>query len=274
MSTANKNNVTIGVPVFNGASLIEQSLQSLCDDQLIKMKMVIYDNASSDETAQICQEFVQKDPRFAYVRNEQNIGAIGNFRKALASCETKYFAWRAYDDFSNPRYFTVLQGLLDENERAVLAAPDILTIKMARSKQRARPFKGGKGPVALLRHSQAAWIYGLFRTEFLQKAHTHVSENYPYLWASDHLVLFHAILREGVVGSGEAVFTQRDAGTGQNACQPQGLSEKKAVMSAYYHYCMTLMDEAELSRGQRTLLQLAVMRHINRRVVRLCKLLL
>ena len=264
--------VTVGVPVFNGAPLIEESLQSLCDDELQSIKIVIYDNASTDETAQISQHFVQKDPRFTYVRNDENIGAIGNFSKALAACETKYFAWRAYDDLSNPQYFTVLKNLLDQHEKAVLAVPNILTSKIAKSKQRTRPYKAGNSPYALLKNSEAAWIYGLFRTPFIKKAHTNVCENYPHLWASDHLALFHAILHSGIVGSHKALFQQRDFGTGLNTCKLPGVKEKKQIMSAYYNYCMSVIDEAGYTNSQRMMMQLAVMRHINRRVVRLRKL--
>ncbi len=64
MTKTPKIDVTIGVPVYNGASLIEESLQSLCDDELKDMKIVIYDNASTDKTAQIAQRFVEKTRDF------------------------------------------------------------------------------------------------------------------------------------------------------------------------------------------------------------------
>ncbi len=265
--------ITVGVPVYNGAPLIEESLQSLREDEAQDLNIVIYDNCSEDRTADIAQQFVNRDQRFHYVKNSENIGMIGNFRKALLACETEYFAWRAYDDLSNPQYFTVLKRLLEADSRLVLAAPDIITVKMAKGKQRARPFRGGTGhPARLLRNSQAAWIYGVFRTRFLKKAYNHVFENYPHLRASDHLILFHAILDGGVTGTHEAKFIQRDPGTGANSSNLTGFVEKKKLVRDYYRYCSDLIDRSELTGRQRLLMRLAVMRHINRRVQRLRKL--
>ncbi len=165
-----------------------------------------------------------------------------------------------------------MKNLLDHQENAILAAPTILTSKIAKSKHRTRPYKEGNSPYALLRNSEAAWIYGLFRTEFLKKAHASACENYPHLWASDHIALFHAIIHGGIVGSHKALFHQRDFGTGQNSCNKLGLKEKKQVMSDYYKYCMMLINQEGYAKNHQIMMQLAIMRHINRRVVRVRKL--
>lgn len=59
--TSNKTpKVSIGLPVFNGARFIRKSLDSLLGQTFDNFEIIISDNASSDLTPKICQEYIQK----------------------------------------------------------------------------------------------------------------------------------------------------------------------------------------------------------------------
>ncbi len=268
--------ITVGVPVFNGESLIEEALLSLMADKSVDLVVRVSDNASKDSTQQIVKKISAPGGthKIDYIRHSRNIGAVANFRSVVESCHSEYFAWRAYDDLSDPGYFTLLRQRLEENPDAVLAAPHVITTRIGTSKLRHRPFTAtSSDPFELLGHSQAGWMYGLFRTRFLQQAIRSVHENYPHLWAWDHLILFHAILHGGIVGSNEAVFQQRLNNYVKKASAGHSRSQRREIVAAYYHYCTTLIDDRTVFSGNRYLMRLAVMRHINRRVLRLRKLI-
>ena len=81
--------VSIGVPVYNGGLLLRRTLESLVSQTYPDLEIIVADNASTDDTGSIVQEFADRDARVRYVRNETNIGAIPNFLKVLALASGK-----------------------------------------------------------------------------------------------------------------------------------------------------------------------------------------
>ena len=91
-------NLFIGMPVYNGEKFVAEALDSIMAQTYTDWKLVISDNASTDDTQRICQHYASKDARIHYVRQETNIGAMPNFRFLLEQADTPYFMWAAADD--------------------------------------------------------------------------------------------------------------------------------------------------------------------------------
>jgi glycosyltransferase involved in cell wall biosynthesis len=89
--------VTIFLPVYNGANYIKEAIQSVLAQSYTNWTFLIVDNCSTDNTAELCKPYLA-DPRFQYVLNETNLGIHGNFHKALSLCKTTYFAYLSHDD--------------------------------------------------------------------------------------------------------------------------------------------------------------------------------
>lgn len=79
--------ITIGVPVYNGAALLDESLACLARQTFRDFKVLIFDNASTDGTSDIGKAWAARDGRFHYVRQPRNVGAIDNFRDVLLAAE-------------------------------------------------------------------------------------------------------------------------------------------------------------------------------------------
>ena len=63
-------------------------------------EIVICDDASTDATGQILDEYKKKYPnRFNLIRNPVNIGAHRNIIQAIASCKGEYVAFCEGDDY-------------------------------------------------------------------------------------------------------------------------------------------------------------------------------
>jgi glycosyltransferase involved in cell wall biosynthesis len=115
--------VTIGVPVFNGEKYLGKCLDSLVTQTYQDIEILICDNASTDGTAGICRSYAARDPRIRYVRNPENIGLGGNFRKVLELAEGEYFKAAAADDWCAPEFVEHCVAALDREPSAVLAYP-------------------------------------------------------------------------------------------------------------------------------------------------------
>ncbi len=107
--------ISIGFPVYNGEKYMRDALDSLLAQTFGAFELIISDNASTDSTQAICQEYAARDPRIRYLRQTENLGAAGNFRFVLAeatACE--YFMWAGADDRWDTGWLAALADKLDD----------------------------------------------------------------------------------------------------------------------------------------------------------------
>jgi len=71
--------LSIGMPVYNGELFIERAIESILAQTFTDFELIISDNASTDSTQEICQNFSKKDDRIRIFKQEKNIGVHRNF---------------------------------------------------------------------------------------------------------------------------------------------------------------------------------------------------
>lgn len=113
--------VSIGLPVYNGARYLREAVKDFLVQSFGDFELILSDNASTDETEELCRDFEKLDARIRYVRNEVNIGALPNANQAIALARGKYFCLAAHDDRRSPEFLERLVSALESNTGAVLA---------------------------------------------------------------------------------------------------------------------------------------------------------
>jgi glycosyltransferase involved in cell wall biosynthesis len=94
--------VSIGLPVYNGEKYLRFALNSVLQQTYGNFELIISDNASTDATQKICQEFAARDHRIRYYRNDTNIGAARNYNRVFELRRGKFFKWASHDDEFHP----------------------------------------------------------------------------------------------------------------------------------------------------------------------------
>jgi glycosyltransferase involved in cell wall biosynthesis len=113
--------VTIGIPTYNRARLLNRAIESAMAQDYDNLEVVVSDNVSTDGTVEVCREWGARDPRLRYVRQEYNIGATKNFEAVLGLARGEYFMWLGDDDWIDADYVRVcLHALLDDPELALV----------------------------------------------------------------------------------------------------------------------------------------------------------
>ena len=105
--------------------MLRRSIKSaLCQDYKM-IEVIISNNASTDRTQDICQEFSKKDHRVTVVTQTYNIGATANFAEVLKRASGEYFMWLGDDDWLDTSYVSHCVSLLkaDANLSLVSGAP-------------------------------------------------------------------------------------------------------------------------------------------------------
>jgi glycosyltransferase involved in cell wall biosynthesis len=120
--------VSIAMPTYNGEKYIRQSLDSLLSQDYENIEIIISDNASTDNTEEICREYVAKDRRVQYHRNETNLGATRNFNRSFELSNGKYFMWAADHDLWHPTFVSSCVSVLERNPNTVLVYSQTMLI--------------------------------------------------------------------------------------------------------------------------------------------------
>lgn len=114
--------VSIGIPTYNRAAMLRRSIESaLCQDYPM-IEIIVSDNASTDDTQDICREFSKKDDRVKYVTQPSNIGAVANFAEVLKRASGEYFMWLGDDDWIDVSYVSHCVSLLRADPEVALAS--------------------------------------------------------------------------------------------------------------------------------------------------------
>jgi len=111
--------LSIGLPVYNGALHLERALGSLLAQSFGDFELIVSDNASTDATPEICQDYAARDARVRYMRAPVNGGASWNFNRALALARAELFVWAAHDDEWHPDFLERCVGVLRRRPLAV-----------------------------------------------------------------------------------------------------------------------------------------------------------
>ncbi len=96
--------VSIGIPTYNRSGSLMRALNSVVNQTYQNLEIIISDNASSDATQKICQEFCNADKRIKYIRQPYNRGATANFAEVLSHATGHYFMWLGDDDWIDKAY--------------------------------------------------------------------------------------------------------------------------------------------------------------------------
>jgi glycosyltransferase involved in cell wall biosynthesis len=121
--------VSIGLPVFNAENYLREALDSILAQTFDDFELVVCDNASTDRTVDIVQEYVARDPRVRYFRNDTNIGGARNQARVAELSRGRYLRFAAHDDRVAP---TLLEECVRELERqpdAVICYPATIVIE-------------------------------------------------------------------------------------------------------------------------------------------------
>lgn len=106
---------------YNGERYIREQLDSILAQTIPFDELIICDDASTDTTWDILSEYAANDTRIKIYRNEQNLGFLRNFEKALTLCMGDYIALSDQDDIWLPEH---LELLFNSIGNKMLAAGD------------------------------------------------------------------------------------------------------------------------------------------------------
>jgi glycosyltransferase involved in cell wall biosynthesis len=120
--------ISIGLPCYNEARFIEETVRSLLVQTETDFELNICDNASTDGTLEIVQKLAHEDARIMVHPIEQNIGAVANYKRALELAKSPYMLWAGGHDLVAKDFLKKQRLLLDADPSCALVYVDSVFI--------------------------------------------------------------------------------------------------------------------------------------------------
>jgi glycosyltransferase involved in cell wall biosynthesis len=113
--------VSVLVPSYNHAPFVERTLRSIFAQTLQPKKLIVIDDGSKDESAEIIERVLRNCPFENEFIKRENRGLCATLNEGFAKAEGDFFAYLGSDDIWLPEFLENQTKLLNNRPKAVLA---------------------------------------------------------------------------------------------------------------------------------------------------------
>ncbi|MEO6797432.1 MAG: glycosyltransferase family 2 protein [Candidatus Dormibacter sp.] len=166
--------ITTVIPTYRRPVLLARAIRSVLRQTYQNFQVIVYDNASGDETAAVVADLQASDARVRYRAHAENIGAQANFISALAQVDTPYFSMLSDDDVLLPYFYEQALASFRAHPAAVFVASPVMLVdergRVLTVNNRDWPPGLYPAPSAMLRMAErehVIWTGTLFKREAL-----------------------------------------------------------------------------------------------------------
>ncbi len=101
-----QGSATVVILAYNHAAYVEQALDSAFAQTYPDLRVLIFDDASSDSTAAVVRSYLESTPVDAtFVHHEVNLGLCATLNEAVELVDTEFVAFISADDWMEPDRF-------------------------------------------------------------------------------------------------------------------------------------------------------------------------
>lgn len=242
--------VCVGVPIYNESAYLAETLISLKRQNLNDVHFLIIDNASTDQSVELCLDLIGDDERFTLLRQHENRGAMHNFQAAFDLSRSTYFMWLGGHDYLSDNYLADAVAVLEQSPQVamVLGQPHAVLngqhhglVKEALYDFSApNPLERYLASIARL--GNCTIVHSLFRRQTLQ------AHRLRQTISADHVLISHLLWHGQLHYLDDARYYRRFFEQ-RNSTQSERISGKKTYLSRYDFYRFYLDDFARLYQG-------------------------
>jgi len=256
VKTPNKHipKVSIGMPVYNGEKYIRKALDSLIAQTFTDFELIISDNASIDNTENICRTYAERDSRIRYIRQRKNIGMTANFQFVLDDAVGEYFMWASHDDEWCIFFVLKCVEMLLDNPKIGMAFTNIEGIDTYSRKYREMPsfahFSGEDSFKTIFRFliqpeyfGKANLFHSLFKRQLLQEVNNldfQIIHSDRIAWGVDMCFNLGVLARGGMLVNDKVCFKKRYERTMDNPNEVNYVKIDFSKRTANIHSCLPI----------------------------------
>ena len=131
--------IGIAMTTYNGEKYLKEQIDSILNQTVSDFELIVCDDVSSDSTMDILNDYAEKDDRVHVFRNEENLGFLKNFEKAIRICldrGAEYVALSDQDDVWMKNHLEVLLNTISSGGGGGLMHINIITRRQEKDNRR------------------------------------------------------------------------------------------------------------------------------------------
>lgn len=113
--------VDIAIPCYNYGRYLRACVESVLNQQVDDLRVLIVDNASTDDSLGVARALAGADSRIEVLARPTNLGAHASFNAGIEWARAAYFMVLCADDLLSPSALASMVSVLDQNPEAAFA---------------------------------------------------------------------------------------------------------------------------------------------------------
>ena len=114
-----KNIITVIIPVYNSEKYLEKTIKSILEQTYNNYELILIDNGSTDNSAEICKKYQEKDKRVKfYIQSKKGVSNARNMGIEKATGE--FICFVDSDDYVKNDYLSYLYAGISENNADII----------------------------------------------------------------------------------------------------------------------------------------------------------
>lgn len=247
-----ENLVTVIIPVYNSEKYLKKCIESVIEQKYKRLEIIIIDDGSTDKSAEICEEYLEKDSRIKFI-HQDNKGVSSARNAGIKIATGKYICFIDSDDYVDAEYISdMLRNLEQSNADLSICT---LSVEYALGKwkkieiEKVGLLNKEEGLISLFsRQGMSGGPYcKLYKTEILHRYGICFNENIKM--CEDNLFCYEYIRRCNKIWCfSEALYfyCYNPNSASNKAYIPKRIDDSQLHFKAYKEIEKTIKDEGEL----------------------------
>ncbi len=119
----NRPIVSVVIPTYNRADLLPRALDSLLKQTFQNFEIVVVNDASTDETAKLLEEYQKKSKKIKVITHKKNQGVSKSRNNGNSKAKGKYITIIDSDDYAMPDFLEKAVSFMEKHPEVTIGVP-------------------------------------------------------------------------------------------------------------------------------------------------------
>lgn len=259
------SSVDVIVPCYRYGHFLRECVESVLSQSSVSVRVLIIDDASPDNTAEVAAELIKEDPRVTFIRHGENKGHIATYNEGIEWASADYMLLLSADDYLLPGALSRAADLMDALPKVGFTFGNYIELDddaIETPVKRFRDAASGMDKLILqgtefIELSGADNLVGtstaLVRTQMQRKLGGYRTE-LPHTGDMEMWLRFAAHASIGFVNAFQGVYRRHRANMSSpyytNAGRLTELHQRKAALDCFLETCGDILPVSEALRGR------------------------
>lgn len=120
--------ISVIMPAYNAEKYLDESIQSILNQTFNDFEFIIINDASTDNSLKLINDYHKKDKRIILINNKKNMGVAKSRNNGMMIAKGKYIATFDADDVSFPKRLEIQFNYLEKNPQIFLVGGSAVII--------------------------------------------------------------------------------------------------------------------------------------------------